>query len=162
MTSRLSRSIEGEFVLELDSGAMIGLRLPDWAYEEVQAAAEKSSFETIELVRKALHHYLEHWVAVPTPANAMDAGLDMDREMYRDLDAWIVDVLKDDLTEQPSATIGIHLDGDQVDALFSVLELDSGESSVDFVRAAVLDRIAERQNDREQVDEPPANTEAAS
>ena len=153
---------QGECIIEGESGAYVGILLPDWTYEQLQEAARISRFASIELVRKALDHYLEHWVGPPAPAYAPDAEMDIDHEMHRDLDTWIMDVIRDDSFELPTATIGVHFGDAEVEALYSVLDIERQETSIDFVRAAVLELIAKRQQPGHPAGNLDSSTEAAS
>lgn len=162
MTEELDTSTQGECIIERGAGAYVGLLLPVWTYEQLQKATKVSHFANIELVRKALDHYLDHWTGLPVPANAHDAELDIDHESYRDIDTWVMELLGEDHFERPPATIGVHFDGDEIAALLSVLDMDHNESSIDFVRSAVLDQIARRQALHRPATPSDLNTEAAS
>ena len=161
MTEEIDPWNQGECILERESGAYLGMLLPQWAYDQLQEASQASQFEKIELIRKAIEHYAEHWIGPDVPANNMDAELDGEREYYRDLDTWIVEVLGSEFAEKPTATIGVHLEPDDIEDLYAVLDMENGETSIDFVRTAVQELIARRRR-LQQHSAIESNPEAAS
>lgn len=138
--------LQGELIIASPAGAEVAARLNAVEYAHLHSAMSRSGYQSIEFVRKAIEHYVDHWVG---PGGDQDRGfvpLDQAmsalREDYRDSDVWIARELSDPDADQPTATIGVHLEGNEIEALFALLRPD--ESSIDFVRAAVLAQVAER------------------
>ena len=152
--------LQGELVIEAPAGAEVAARLNAVEYADLRRALARSGYRSVEFVRKAIEHYVEHWVGPDGDQDRgfvpVDAAMSAVREDYRGPDGWLLEQLQDS-DAWPIATIGICLDGDQLKALFEAL--DSGESSIDFVRAAVLAQVAERQAQAAQAQ--PAASHAA-
>lgn len=150
--------LQGELVIEAPAGAEVAARLNAVEYADLRQALARSGYRSVEFVRKALEHYVEHWVGPDGDQDRgfvpVDAAMDAIREDYRGLDDWILEQLRDP-EAWPIATIGISLDGDDLKALFAAVE--PGESSIDFVRAAVLAQIAQRRAEAQ-----PVGSQAAS
>ena len=150
--------LQGELVIEAPAGAEVAARLNAVEYADLRRALARSGYRSVEFVRKALEHYVEHWVGPDGGQDRgfvpVDAAMDAIREDYRGLDDWILEQLRDP-EAWPIATIGISLDGDDLKALFAAVE--PGESSIDFVRAAVLAQIAQRRAEAQ-----PVGSQAAS
>ena len=140
--------LQGELVIETPAGAEVAARLNAVEYADLRSALARSGYHSVEFVRKAIEHYVEHWVGSDGDQDRglvpVDATMDAVREDYRGLDDWILEQLRDP-DAWPIATIGISLDGDALKTLFAALE--PGESSIDFVRAAVLAQIAQRRTE---------------
>ena len=150
--------LQGELVIETPAGAEVAARLNAVEYADLRRALARSGYRSVEFVRKALEHYVEHWVGPDGDQDRgfvpVDAAMSAVREDYRGPDDWILEQLRDPDT-WPIATIGISLDGDDLKALFAAVE--PGESSIDFVRAAVLAQIAQRRAEAQ-----PVGSQAAS
>ena len=150
--------LQGELVIEAPAGAEVAARLNAVEYADLRQALARSGYRSVEFVRKALEHYVEHWVGPDGDQDRgfvpVDAAMSAVREDYRGPDGWILEQLRDP-EAWPIATIGISLDGDDLKALFAAVE--PGESSIDFVRAAVLAQIAQRRAEAQ-----PVGSQAAS
>ena len=138
--------LRGELIIASPAGAEVAARLNATEYAHLRSAMGRSGYRSIEFVRKAIEHYVDHWVGPDGDQDRgfvpLDQAMDVLREDYRGFDEWVVEEPQDPGTDQPVATLGIHLEGDDLEALFSALQPD--ESSIDFVRAAVLALVAER------------------
>lgn len=138
--------LRGELIIASPAGAEVAARLNATEYAHLRSAMGRSGYRSIEFVRKAIEHYVDHWVGPDGDQDRgfvpLDQAMDALREDYRGFDEWVVKELQDPDTDQPVATLGIHLEGGEIEALFSALKPD--ESSIDFVRAAVLALVAER------------------
>ena len=138
--------LQGELIIASPAGAEVAARLNATEYAQLRSAMRRSGYQSIEFVRKAIEHYVDHWVGPDGDQDRgfvpLDQKMDTLREDYRGFDVWITEELSDPEAGQPTATIGVHLEGDEIEALFSLLK--PGESSVDFVREAVLALVAER------------------
>ena len=138
--------LQGELIIASPAGAEVAARLNATEYAHLRSAMGRSGYRSIEFVRKAIEHYVDHWVGPDGDQDRgfvpLDQAMDALREDYRGFDEWVVEELQDPDTDQPMATLGIHLEGDEIEALFSALKPD--ESSIDFIRAAVFALVAER------------------
>ena len=138
--------LQGELIIASPAGAEVAARLNAAEYAQLRSAMSRSGYQSIEFVRKAIEHYVDHWVGPDGDHDRgfvpLDQTMDALREDYRGFDEWVVGELQDPDADQPVATLGIHLEGDEIEALFSALKAD--ESSIDFIREAVFALVAER------------------
>lgn len=138
--------LQGELIITSPAGAEVAARLNAVEYAHLRSAMSRSGYKSVEFVRKAIEHYVDHWGGPDGDQDRgfvpLDQAMSALREDYRNSDVWIAKELSDPEAGQPTATIGVHLEGDEIEALFSLLKPD--ESSIDFFRTSVLTLVAKR------------------